>query len=271
MTNATATRKDNRYGLASDDETFERLLSSPPLGFNAGDTNLYRYVGNSSVNFTDPSGLQARDGSSGGSVGRIGFTIGGKETGSLECSIDANPFDDLLGRVVDDVFDRDGGMSSNESWGDTLIGAFDPKVGVTGPQNEWGSVLIGTIWAAGGVGNDVLGPRVGGTGPGGTIPFGRNVGFDFGNEGGVQGGLTGGTSWNPNDNTICVYGEVNVSVPRIDLPGIGSTPPIDVGISVTSPGLDNDFNLGRGGHVGGTISVPLGPGRKAKKDFGFSF
>lgn len=28
-----------------------------PLGFAAGDANLYRYVGNSPTNFTDPSGL----------------------------------------------------------------------------------------------------------------------------------------------------------------------------------------------------------------------
>jgi hypothetical protein len=35
----------------------EALLSLDPLGFDAGDPNLYRYVGNSPTNFTDPSGL----------------------------------------------------------------------------------------------------------------------------------------------------------------------------------------------------------------------
>jgi RHS repeat-associated protein len=33
-----------------------RFISVDPAGFGAGDTNLYRYVGNSSTNFTDPSG-----------------------------------------------------------------------------------------------------------------------------------------------------------------------------------------------------------------------
>lgn len=34
------------------------LAGADPLGFAAGDTNLYRYVGNSPTNFTDPDGLQ---------------------------------------------------------------------------------------------------------------------------------------------------------------------------------------------------------------------
>ncbi|ERN39815.1 RHS repeat-associated core domain protein [Rubidibacter lacunae KORDI 51-2] len=41
-----------------------RFLSEDPLGFGAGDVNLYRYVGNSPLNFTDPSGTiiqQIRD------------------------------------------------------------------------------------------------------------------------------------------------------------------------------------------------------------------
>jgi RHS repeat-associated protein len=34
-----------------------RFLSTDPIGFTAGDANLYRYVGNSPTNATDPSGL----------------------------------------------------------------------------------------------------------------------------------------------------------------------------------------------------------------------
>lgn len=34
-----------------------RWISQDPIGFAAGDTNLYRYVGNSPTNATDPSGL----------------------------------------------------------------------------------------------------------------------------------------------------------------------------------------------------------------------
>ena len=34
-----------------------RWLSQDPIGFNAGDANLYRYIGNSPTNATDPSGL----------------------------------------------------------------------------------------------------------------------------------------------------------------------------------------------------------------------
>ncbi len=35
-------------------------MSQDPIGFGAGDPNLYRYVGNDPTNETDPSGLQAR-------------------------------------------------------------------------------------------------------------------------------------------------------------------------------------------------------------------
>jgi RHS repeat-associated protein len=34
-----------------------RFISEDPIGFDAGDTNIYRYVGNSPTNGTDPSGL----------------------------------------------------------------------------------------------------------------------------------------------------------------------------------------------------------------------
>ena len=39
------------------DPSSGRFLQTDPLGFAAGDANLYRYVGNNPVNFTDPSGL----------------------------------------------------------------------------------------------------------------------------------------------------------------------------------------------------------------------
>jgi RHS repeat-associated protein len=39
------------------DPTVGQFISQDPIGFAAGDANLYRYVGNSPTNFTDPSGL----------------------------------------------------------------------------------------------------------------------------------------------------------------------------------------------------------------------
>lgn len=40
------------------DPSIGRWLSEDPLGFEAGDSNLYRYVGNGPTNATDPSGLR---------------------------------------------------------------------------------------------------------------------------------------------------------------------------------------------------------------------
>jgi RHS repeat-associated protein len=39
------------------DSKVGRFVSVDPMGFGAGDTNLYRYVGNNSTNATDPSGM----------------------------------------------------------------------------------------------------------------------------------------------------------------------------------------------------------------------
>jgi RHS repeat-associated protein len=38
------------------DSKVGRFISEDPMGFGAGDTNLYRYVGNNSTNYTDPTG-----------------------------------------------------------------------------------------------------------------------------------------------------------------------------------------------------------------------
>jgi RHS repeat-associated protein len=38
------------------DPAVGRFVSEDPIGFSAGDTNLYRYVGNNATNYTDPSG-----------------------------------------------------------------------------------------------------------------------------------------------------------------------------------------------------------------------
>ncbi len=38
-----------------------RFISEDPIGFQAGDSNLYRYVFNSPIRYTDPDGLQSRE------------------------------------------------------------------------------------------------------------------------------------------------------------------------------------------------------------------
>ncbi len=43
--------------------TADRLANASPLGFQAGDANLYRFVGNSPIDETDPSGLMIKGGS----------------------------------------------------------------------------------------------------------------------------------------------------------------------------------------------------------------
>ena len=38
-----------------------RFLSEDPIGFDGGDSNLYRYVSNSSINYIDPFGRYSFD------------------------------------------------------------------------------------------------------------------------------------------------------------------------------------------------------------------
>jgi RHS repeat-associated protein len=40
------------------DAALGRWISEDPIGFAAGDPNLYRYVANSTANLVDPNGLQ---------------------------------------------------------------------------------------------------------------------------------------------------------------------------------------------------------------------
>jgi hypothetical protein len=44
------------YRARYHDAAIGRFISEDPMGFGAGDSNLYRYVGNSPTNFTDPTG-----------------------------------------------------------------------------------------------------------------------------------------------------------------------------------------------------------------------
>jgi RHS repeat-associated protein len=43
------------------DPSTGRFISEDPIGFASGDTNIYRYVGNSPTNFIDPSGLAGEE------------------------------------------------------------------------------------------------------------------------------------------------------------------------------------------------------------------
>jgi uncharacterized protein RhaS with RHS repeats len=46
-----------RFGARDFDPSTGRWTAKDPIGFSGGDTNLYRYVGNDPVNFTDPEGM----------------------------------------------------------------------------------------------------------------------------------------------------------------------------------------------------------------------
>lgn len=62
MVSTTTTRqagdRDRNKDSVAIPAHIRQIFGNSPLGFNAGDANLYRYVGNDATNNTDPSGLQ---------------------------------------------------------------------------------------------------------------------------------------------------------------------------------------------------------------------
>ncbi|MCS7063452.1 MAG: hypothetical protein NZM04_05320 [Methylacidiphilales bacterium] len=63
----------------------DRFLQPDLIGFDSGDINLYRYVGNNAVNYTDPSGLIGPAG-----IALIGMGIGA--VGSIYCEVVVSNF-----------------------------------------------------------------------------------------------------------------------------------------------------------------------------------
>jgi RHS repeat-associated protein len=66
------------------DASVGRFISVDPMGFGAGDTNLYRYVGNNSTNATDPTGLYSF-----GDFGRDAWNFGQSIGRNFDYSFDA--------------------------------------------------------------------------------------------------------------------------------------------------------------------------------------
>jgi RHS repeat-associated protein len=67
--------------------TLQRFVSEDPIGFAGGDVNLYGYVGNSPVNFTDPSGMVPAP---------VAACLGGAAFGGFEYAL----FNTLAGRKI---------------------------------------------------------------------------------------------------------------------------------------------------------------------------
>jgi RHS repeat-associated protein len=66
-----------RFGARDYDPRTGRWTAKDPIGFNAGDGNLYRYVGGDPVNRVDSNGLEWYDGISAGTLDTIGNASAG--------------------------------------------------------------------------------------------------------------------------------------------------------------------------------------------------
>jgi RHS repeat-associated protein len=149
---------------AYDPET-GRFLQEDPLGFAAGDLNLYRYVLNDPVNLVDPFGLYCL---SNVAIAAISGAAGGAVTGAIGAAA-GGPLAALAGAAVGAAV---GGAS----------GAFGEAIGASGPI---GGAALGAAGAAAEAG------IAGGVGRGGII--GGGIGGAVGGPGGgAVGGFAGG-------------------------------------------------------------------------------
>jgi RHS repeat-associated protein len=147
------------------DPSTDRFLQQDPLGFSAGDVNLYRDVGNSMPNFTDPSGLQRATAedlvaapSDGGSYAgdptkkKLGKNYGGDEGGILQ-----NIFD--FGLAVEGLQDRffDRAIHPLRAWEDGNAAYLIPGFYRTQQETQQMTRQIAEAEARGGSRWDVLG------------------------------------------------------------------------------------------------------------------
>jgi RHS repeat-associated protein len=139
-----------------------RFMSADPTGFRGGDTNLYRYVINSSPNLADPSGLWSWPGAAGGFI--TGFSVG---------TLIGGPLGGVIGGFVGLVT---GGNDAREEVGGSPNAGDQFAAGLV--LGFWGGVQAGLIGLGGPSGpRGPRGPRGGGAGgpsrgagPGGYTP-----------------------------------------------------------------------------------------------------
>jgi uncharacterized protein RhaS with RHS repeats len=72
-----------RFGYRDYDPDIGRWTAKDPIGFAAGDTDLYGYCVNDPINWTDPDGLLVVPGPTGVAGGAIVGGIGGAITGGI--------------------------------------------------------------------------------------------------------------------------------------------------------------------------------------------
>ena len=71
---------------------FQRFMSADPIGYAGGQINLYTYVANDPMNWTDPLGLSGTFGLGPASTGGLGLELALETTPSATPSSNATPW-----------------------------------------------------------------------------------------------------------------------------------------------------------------------------------
>ncbi|MFT6630090.1 MAG: hypothetical protein ACJAS4_000024 [Bacteriovoracaceae bacterium] len=173
-----------------------RFISEDPIGFQGGDGNLYRYVNNNSINYTDPTGLLVVYAGFGGAAGigagqdtGTGFNTvsGGFYLGSNKCSNYSSTGNygqigtgDIAGGAVGAGYTvgfNTGDVSDFNGEGSALgivIGGFNLEV-TFGANGGFSGGSVGFGGKGAGVGTYGYGSNTGLVGGSGTVGHGSGI------------------------------------------------------------------------------------------------
>jgi len=174
-----------------------RWISQDPIGFEAGDANLYRYVGNGPISRVDPQGLE------GFLSNYLHYLLNPKEMDwdlvNLHETLVQIPIDYWHYLTNPTEMDEGLAFTSGLAWG-----AAGAALGGLGGMVIGGTLLGGGL--IGGIGGSVSGGAIGTTVGNAGGPLGGTIG---GLGGGVLGGMLGTIGPGPNPNPAEVQPDPN--------------------------------------------------------------
>jgi RHS repeat-associated protein len=119
------------FGWRYDDPGTGRWTTQDPMGFAAGDANLYRDVGNDATNFTDPTGLEPNQSDAVTLQEFVKFVEDIEQDLQSKCGVTPDPYqtlNELVGRLKGKFGSQSGGYAGSGTRSGSSFGPHSGKV-----------------------------------------------------------------------------------------------------------------------------------------------